>query len=162
MIVPRQLRQRFYNLKRHNPIYQIFLDTLPGQSKTNNFPWHPIKSFFQISKYKKQLLIFGSEFFSKSPQNKRSINSPSLWHKPILHFINIYHLTQALIQNLLIQFKSMFKRLYSLLRVWIKGIPFPLKICTNELNIRSTGNLSLSKISFYKFAKDFKHYPHQP
>ena len=68
LIVLRQLRQQFYNLyiKRHNPIYQIFRDTLLPQSKTNSFSWLPIKSLFQIKKYKKTS-VFGSEFFSKSP-----------------------------------------------------------------------------------------------
>ena len=88
-------------------------------------------------------------------QNKHSINSPSPWHKSILHLINIYHLTQASIQNLLIQFKSMFQKLYSPIRVWIKGIPFLLNIGTNELNIHCSGNLSYDKI-LNMFVKDFK------
>ena len=50
----------------------------------------------------------------------------------------------------------MFQQLYSPIRVWIKGTPFPLKIGTNELNIYSSGNLSLNKI-LNMFAKDFKH-----
>ena len=82
-----------------------------------------------------------------SPQNKHSINSPSPWHKPILHFINIYHLIHMPIQNLLKQFKSMIQQLYFPIRVWIKGSPFPLKIATNTLNIHSSSNLSLKKIS---------------
>ena len=83
---------------------------------------------FSRSKNIKQLFIFGSEFFSKSPQNKHIINSSSSpWHKSILHFINIYHIMQIPIQNLLEQFKSMFQQLYSPIRVSIKGIPFPFK-----------------------------------
>ena len=39
----------------------------------------------------------------------------------------------------------------------MKGISFPLKTCTNELNIHSSGNLSLNKISLNIFVKDFKH-----
>ena len=110
----------------------------------------------EISKYKKQLLIFGFQFFAKSPQNKHSI-SYSPCHNPILHFINIHHVTQTLTQNLLVQFKSMFKQLYSPIRFRIKGIPFPLKISTNEFNINPSGNLYLSKISLNMFVKDFKH-----
>ena len=65
------------------------------------------------------------------------------------------------IQNLLVQFKSKSQR-YSPIRVWIKGILFPLKIGTNELNIHSSGNVSLNKISLNIFVKDFKHFsPHQ-
>ena len=93
----------------------------------------------------------------QSPQNKHSINSPSPWHKSILHFIIIYHLTQTPIQNLLVQFKSMFQQLYSPIRVWIKGISFPFKIGTNELNTHSSGNLFLKKITLNMFVKDFKH-----
>ena len=55
------------------------------------------------------------------------LNSRSPWHKPILHFINIYHHTQTPIQNLPVQFKSMFQQLYSPIKVWIKGVPFPFK-----------------------------------
>ena len=39
------------------------------------------------------------------------------------------------------------------------GFPFPLKIGTNELNIHSSGNLSLNKISLNMFLKDFKLIP---
>ena len=120
LIVPHQLRQQLDNL-----IYQIFWDTFLPQSKTNNFPWHQINSFFHFNKYKKQL-IFDSEFFFRTPQNKHSINSSFPWHKPILHFIDIYDLTQTPMQNL-VQFKSMSQQLYSAVRVCIKGIPFPLK-----------------------------------
>ena len=126
LIIPCQRRQQFYAtfIKRRNPIYQIFWGTLLPQSKMNNFPRHLIKSLFQISKYKKYF-IFGSEFFSKSPQNKHIISSASPWHKAILHFINIHHLMQTRIQNFLMQFKSMFQQFYSIL--WIKGIPLPFK-----------------------------------
>ena len=75
LIVSHQLKQQFYNLiKRHNPIPQIFWDTLLPQSKTNNFPWYPIKSLFQVNKYKRQLLIFGCKFFTKSPKSKQSLS----------------------------------------------------------------------------------------
>ena len=50
LIVP---HQQFYNfIKRNNPIYEIFWDTLGHQNKTNNFPWYPIKSLFQVNEYK--------------------------------------------------------------------------------------------------------------
>ena len=85
------------------------------------------KAFFRSSNIKNNLFL--SLNFSLSLLRTNSINSPSPWHKPILHFINIYHLT---------------------------GSPFPLKISTNELNIHSSGNLSLNKI-LNMFVKDFKH-----
>ena len=75
-------------------------------------------AFSRSTNMKTQVLIFGSKFFTKSPQNKHRIDSPSTvdrpspWHKPILHFINSYHLTQTPIQNFLVQFKSMFQPLY--------------------------------------------------
>ena len=64
---------------------------------------------------------------------------------------------QTPIQNLLIQFESMFQQLYSPIRVWIKGSPILLKIGPNKLNICSSGNLFSNKISLNMFAKDFKH-----
>ena len=56
--------------------FQLFWDTLLSQRKTNNFPWHQIKSLFQVNKYKKQILIFGlrgSPFPFKICTNKLSI-----------------------------------------------------------------------------------------
>ena len=102
----------------------------------------------------KSNLFFWFWIFHKSPQDKHSISSPSPYHKPILHFINIYHLTQMPIQNLLMQFESTFEQLYSPISVWIKGIP--VKTGTNELIIHSSGNLSLNKV-LNMFVKDFKH-----
>ena len=74
-----------------------------------------------------------------------------------MHFISIYRLTQTPIQTLLIQFKSMFRQLYSPIKVWIQRIPFPLKVGTDKLNIHSSSNLTLNKISLNMFVKDFKH-----
>ena len=54
-------------IKRHNSIYQIFWDTLPPQTKINNFPWHPIKSLFQVNKYEKQSLLLVVNYFHKKP-----------------------------------------------------------------------------------------------
>ena len=51
--------------------------------------------------------------------------------------------------------KACSKKLYSPIRVWIKGIPFLLNIGTNELNIHCSGNLSYDKI-LNMFVKDFK------
>ena len=51
--------------------------------------------------------------FSLSPQNKNSINSPSAWHKSILHFINIYLLMQTPIQNLGLFIPTNHKQFYS-------------------------------------------------
>ena len=133
----------------------------PSASKPKEkLPWHPIKSLFQVNKYKKQILIFGTEFLTKTPQNKDNIIGPSLWHKAILHLINIYNLTQIPIQNLLVQFKSMLQQLYSQYEFGLKGSLFPLKIGTNKLNIHSSGNLSLNKI-LNMLSKISNTYPHQ-
>ena len=52
-----------------------YSNTLLPQSKTNNFPWHQIKSLFQVNKYKKQIIfgLRGSPFPFKICTNKLSI-----------------------------------------------------------------------------------------
>ena len=62
---------------------------------------------------------------------------------------------QTPIQNLLVQFKSMFQQLYS--PIGLSGSPFRLKTGTNELNSHSSSNLCLNKISLNMFVRDFKH-----
>ena len=158
LIVPHQLRQQFYNfIKRYNTIYQIFCDTLLPQSKTNNFPWQPIKSLFQVNKYKKQLLIFGSEFFSKSPQNKHSINSPSPWHK--FYCILLISTTSCKCPSKIFSYslKAYSNNFIPLQEFGLREVPFPLNIGINELNIHSSSNLFLNKILLNIFVKDFKH-----
>ena len=52
-----------------------YSNTFLPQSKTNNFPWHQIKSLFQVNKYKKQIIfgLRGSLFPFKIRTNKLSI-----------------------------------------------------------------------------------------
>ena len=75
----------------------------------------------------------------------------------MLHFVNTYHLTQIPISTLLMHFTSMFQQFYSPITIWLMGSPFPLKTGANKLNIHSSCNLSLNKISLNMFVKDFKH-----
>lgn len=88
------------------PIYQIFWDTFLPQSWLNNFSWH-LNSLFKIKKYKKQLLVFRSKFFSMSSQNKHRINSVFPQHKSVFYLVDIYQLMQLTIQNLFIKLESM-------------------------------------------------------
>ena len=124
----------------------------------NNFPWHPIKSLFQINKYKKQLLIFGSEFFTKSPQKKHSINSPPLPGINPYCILSISNTSRKYTsKTFLYSLKACSNNFILLKEFGLRGSPFPLKIGTKELNIHSSGNLSLNKISLNMFVKDFKH-----
>ena len=98
------------------------------------------------------LQVEPSLFFTTSPQNKRSINSPFPWHKPILH-----HIMSTTSRKCPFKSFSSFKNFIPLYEFGLRGSPFPLKISTNKLNIHSYGNLSLDKISLNMFVKDFKH-----
>lgn len=94
MIISLQLKQLFATLIQwHNPIYQVFWDTLSPERKTSNFSGYPIKNLFKINKHKKQL-VFKSKFFMESFWNKHSIKSLFPRHKFVLYLVDIHQLTQ--------------------------------------------------------------------
>ena len=126
LIVPRQLRQQFYNLYKEITPSSKYSRT-PFRLKTKRLTSLDTRSkAFSRSTNSKNNLFLALNF-SVSLLGTNSTNSLSSWHKPILYFIYIYYLKQTPIQNLLIQFKGIFQQVYSPLRLWIKGIPFPCK-----------------------------------
>ena len=125
------------------------------QSKMNNFPWHLVRSLFQVKKYEKNNFLFLALSFSLSLLRTHTTSIVPLPSINPYCILSISTTMQTPIQNLPVQFESMFQQLYSTIKVLFRGSPFPLKIGTNELNTHSSGNLSLNK-TLNMFIKDFK------
>ena len=124
LIVHHQFRQQFYSLYKDTTPFIKYSGTpfcLKAKQVTSlGSYWNNSLGITSLSQSKafsrstniKNIVFFWVWFFFKS-QNKHCIISPFPWQTFILHFVNIYHLSQMSIQNPLVQFKSIFQQLYS-------------------------------------------------